>query len=117
MSTQLPPISMCAQLLSASASAAQAKAEAMKPPWPMNPFPTGIRPGSATDRVLTELRRIHPQQLERGQLRMRLSLTRGMTTWALRYLEAHGLVQRLPDPRNSSFKRWRAVVPPTVGTE
>ena len=107
MSTQPPPISMFAQLLSASASAAQAKAETKPPPWPLNPFPSGIRPGSATDRVLTELRRIHPQHLERGQLRMRLGLTRGMTTWALRYLESHGLVERLHDPENSSFRRWR----------
>ncbi len=103
--------SLFAQLLSASASAAQAKAEAARPPWPLNPFPRGIRPGSATDRVLAELRRVHPQHLEHGQLRFNLNASRGMVTWALRYLEAHGLVKRLPDPRNPSFRRWRAVVP------
>lgn len=103
--------SLFAQLLSASASAAQAKAEAERPPWPVNPFPKGIRPGSATDRVLAELRRAHPQHLEHGQLRFNLNTTRGMVTWALRFLEARGLVERLHDPRNPSYRRWRAVPP------
>jgi hypothetical protein len=103
--------SLFQQLLSASASAAQAKAEAERPPWPLNPFPRGIRAGSATDRVLAELRRVHPHHLEHGQLRINLAISRGMCSWALKYLEAHGLVQRLHDPRNPSFRRWRAVVP------
>lgn len=99
--------SLFQQLLSASASAAQAKAEAERPPWPVNPFPKGIRPGSATDRVLAELRRVHPQHLEHGQLRFNLGISRGMCTWALRYCEEHGLVERLHDPRNPHFRRWR----------
>lgn len=108
--------SLFAQLLSASASAAQAKAEAERPPWPVNPFPKGIRPGSATDRVLAELKRAYPQHLEHGQLRMNLGLSRGAVCWALRYLEARGLVERLHDPRNPSYRRWRAVLPgPTFG--
>lgn len=110
--------SMFAQLLSASASAAVAKAEAERPPWPMNPFPSGIRAGSATGRVLAELRRVHPQQLEHGQLRFNLGASRGMVTWALKYLERQGLVERVSDPRNPSYRRWRAVLPaPTSGGE
>lgn len=103
--------SLFQQLLSASASAAAAKAEAEKPAWPMNPFPRGIRPGSATDRVIAELKRAHPQFLEHGQLRMRLGISRGMATWALKYLERQGLVERVRDPRNPSYCRWRAVLP------
>lgn len=118
MTSQPPKLpSMFEMLLSASASAAQAKAEAEKPPWPHNPFPRGMRDGKCTDRVLAELRRVHPQHLEHGQLRFNLNASRGMVTWALRYLEAHGLVARLPDPRNSGFRRWRAVMPPPTVEE
>lgn len=108
--------SMFEMLLSASASAARAKADAEKPAWPPNPFPRGIRPGSATDRVKQELKREYPRFLEHGQLRMRLGISRGMCTWALRYLERCGEVERLHDPRNPSYRRWRAVPPaPTFG--
>lgn len=108
--------SMFEMLLSASASAVQTKADAEKPAWPPNPFPRGMRDGKCTDRVLAELRRAYPQHLEHGQLRMNLGLSRGMVTWGLRYLEARGLVERLHDPRNPSYRRWRAVLPaPTFG--
>lgn len=100
--------SLFAQLLSASASAAQAKAEAEKPAWPPNPFPRGMRDGKCTDRVLAELKRAYPQHLEHGQLRMNLGLSRGAVTWALRYLEARGMVTRATDPRNPSYCRWRS---------
>ncbi len=107
--------SMFEMLLSAGASAAQAKAEATKPPWPVNPFPTGIRSGSATEAVLAELQRVAPKPLENGQLRFNLSITRGMATWALHYLESQGLVARVSDPRHPAYCRWRAVLPaPTV---
>ncbi len=99
---------MFEMLLSASASAAQAKAEAVKPPWPMNPFPSGIRAGSATERVMAELRRVHPQHLEHGQLRFNLGASRGMVTWALKYLESQDLVCRVHDPRHPHYCRWRA---------
>lgn len=102
-----PPLSLFAQLISASASAARAKAEAVKPPWPANPFPTGMRQGSATERVLAELRRVHPQPIEHGQLRFNLNASRGMVTWALKYLEHHGLVSRVHDPRHPHYRRWR----------
>ncbi len=100
--------SMFEMLLSASASAAAVKAESERPPWPMNPFPTGIRAGSATERVLAELRRVHPQHMEHGQLRFNLNASRGMITWGLRYLESQGFVERVHDPRHPSYRRWRA---------
>jgi len=82
----------------------------MNPPWPPNPFPRGMRDGKCTDRVLLELKRAYPQHLEHGQLRMSLGLSRGAVCWALRYLEARGLVARIHDPRNSQYRRWRAVI-------
>lgn len=94
--------------MSASASVAKAKAEAQRPPWPINPFPRGIRAGSATDCVKQELEREYPRFLEHGQLRMRLGLSRGAVTWALNYLESLGLVERVHDPRNPQYRRWRA---------
>jgi hypothetical protein len=108
MTTTPPKLpSMFAQLLSASASAAQAKAEAERPPWPPNPFPSGIRSGSATEAVLNLLRSEAPRHLEHGQIRMRLDISRGMATWALKYLEGNGMVERVHDPRHPHYRRWR----------
>jgi hypothetical protein len=90
--------------------AANACATDERPSWPRNPFPKGIRAGSATERVLNELRRVHPQHVEHGQLRFNLNASRGMVSWALRYLEGHGLVSRVHDPRNPHYRRWRAVL-------
>ena len=93
-----------------AASHAQAKAEAEKPAWPLNPFPRGMREGCCTQRVLDELKRAYPRHLEHGQLRFNLSLSRGAVSWSLRYLEANGLVARVRDPRNPLYRRWRAVI-------
>lgn len=98
------------QAMGCASSFAQAKADAEKPAWPPNPFPRGMRDGKCTDRVLAELKRAYPQHLEHGQLRMNLGLSRGAVCWALRYLEARGLVARVRDPRNPQYRRWRAVV-------
>lgn len=76
--------SLLMQLLSINADAAEMKA-AEQPAWPVNPFPRGIRSGSATDRVLADLVRAVP-----------------------RYLESHGLAEGLSDPRNAHYLRWRA---------
>ena len=53
--------SMFEQFLSAAASAAAAKSEAQHSARPANPFKKGIRAGSTTDRVLSELRRAFPR--------------------------------------------------------
>lgn len=99
--------SLFQQLLSASASAARAKAEAAKPPWPMNPFPQGIRSGSVTDRVLAALRQESPKALEAGQLRFRCNANRGGISWAVRYLQHQGLIEQISDPRSPCFRRYR----------
>lgn len=92
---------------SAAASASAAKAEAERPPWPVNPFPKGIRPGSVTDRVLQELQREAPGVLEHGQLRMRCAASRGAVNWATAYLCAHDLIEQLQDPRSPMYRRYR----------
>lgn len=108
--TGVPPKlpSMFEQFMSAAASSASAKADNLRPAWPHNPFPKGIRSGSATEAVLAELRRVAPKPLENGQLRFNLGITRGMATWALHYLESRGQVARVSDPRHPAYCRWRA---------
>ncbi len=101
--------SLFAQLLSASASAAQAKAEAECPPWPVNPFPKGIRPGSATDKVQRILETHHPRWLEHCELMRMTGLSRGAVTWALRYLSEHGMTRSIPSVRHQSYRRYQFV--------
>ncbi len=103
---------MFEMLLSVSATAVQAKAEATRAPWPTNPFPTGMQSGRTTERVLALLRREAPRSFEHGQIRTSLSASRGMVTWSLKDLEAKGLVERLSDPRSPQFYRWRATADP-----
>jgi len=107
--TSTPPRipSLFEQFMSAAASAAAAKADTERPPWPTNPFPRGIRDGSATDRVLAELRRVAPQALEAGQLRHRCQAKRGAVAWAVRYLEEKDLIEKLQDPRSTMYLRYR----------
>ena len=102
------PPSLFEMFASASRSVAAVKAEAERPPWPVNPFPTGPKSGCTTERVLALLQAEYPKHLEHGLLRMLLGATRGMITWSLRYLEAKGQVERIHDPRYLHFKRWRA---------
>lgn len=99
--------SLFEQLLSASASAAQAKVE--RQPWPMNPFPRGIRPGSATEKVLAELQRVAPQSLEAGQLRMRCGISRGALAWAVSYLISAGEIRAVPHHRHPQYLRYSAI--------
>jgi hypothetical protein len=93
-----------------AASHAQAMADAEKPAWPANPFPRGMRDGCCTQQVMEELKRAYPKHLEHGQLRFNLNLSRGAVSWSLRYLEAHGLVARVSDPRNPNYRRYRAIL-------
>lgn len=86
------------------------KDDAPRVQWPANPFPRGMRDGSCTYKVHQELMRVHPRFLEHGQLRVGLNLTRGAVSWALRYLEERGFVTKVVDPRNTQYRRYRAVV-------
>jgi hypothetical protein len=108
--TSLPPKlpSLFEQFMSAAASAAAAKSEAQRPSWPTNPFPPGIRAGSTTDRVLSELRRAFPQSLDHGQLRHRCQAARGAVNWATSFLHYLGKIESLKDPRSPKYKKYRA---------
>lgn len=99
--------SMFEQFMSAAASATAAKTEAQRPPWPSNPFPSGIRSGSVTDRVLAELRLAYPQTLEHGQLRHRCQAGRGAVNWATQFLIHLGKVESFPDPRSPQYRLYR----------
>lgn len=100
--------SMFEQFLSAAASAAAAKSEAQHPARPANPFKKGIRAGSTTDRVLSELRRAFPQSLEHGQLRHRCQAARGAVNWATSFLHYLEKIESLKDPRSPKYKKYRA---------
>ncbi len=102
------------QFMSAAASAANSATSVpgrrAYPTWPVNPFPQGVRSGSATDRVLQELKRCYPEVLAAGQLRFRCAANRGAVTWAVRYLAEHGLIEVIRhDPRNPCWNRYKWV--------
>ncbi|MRR51852.1 MAG: hypothetical protein EG825_13235 [Rhodocyclaceae bacterium] len=104
----MPVPSLFSQLMQGAAAAASAKTE--KPAWPLNPFPTGIREGSATDRVLTELKRVAPQPLDAGQLRHRCGVSRGALAWAVRYLQDTGQIRAVPRPgRHPQYLRYQFI--------
>lgn len=81
-----------------------------RPAWPVNPFPKGIRPGSATDKILSALNAKHPRWLEHCELMRMIGRSRGAVTWGLRYLAAHGLVRSIPSCRHPQYRRYRAVL-------
>lgn len=95
------------QLMALAAHAAM-HPEKPRGPWPANPFPSGIRRGSTTDRVLAELVRAHPESMTAGQLRANCEVGRGAVAWAMAYLRSHGLVQAVQDPRQCNYRRYRA---------
>lgn len=99
--------SMFEMMLSASASAAAAKAELEHQPWPVNPFPSGIRPGSATEKIRAILTAEPLRWFEHHQLMRLTGHSRGAVTWGLRYLQEHELVRSIPSARQSQYRRYR----------
>lgn len=100
---------MFEMLMSASASAARAKEEAQRPPWPSNPFPKGPQPGSATEQILAALTEAHPRWLEHWELMRITGRSRGAIAWGLRYMQERGLVMSIKSARHPNFLRYRAV--------
>jgi hypothetical protein len=82
----------------------------MNRPWPPNPFPKGIRTGSATEKVLHALKAAHPSCLEHWQLMQITGRSRGAIAWGMRYLQANGLVQAFSSMKNRQYLRYRAVI-------
>lgn len=108
MTTQPPKIpSLFEQMLSASEAAAQAKAE--RPPWPANPFPPGIRSGSATEKVKAVLEVHHPRWLEHCELMRLTGHSRGAISWAVKYLAEREMVRSIPSARHSSYRRYQLI--------
>ncbi len=100
---------MLEMLMSASASAAKAKEEAQRPAWPSNPFPKGIREGSATDNILAALTAAHPRWLEHWELMQITGRSRGAISWGMRYLQERKLVMSTKSARHPQFLRYRVV--------
>ena len=97
-------------LTSATASARRAREEAERPPWPANPFPSGIRPGLASDRVLAALRAAHPSWLEFNELMANANCSRGAASWAIRFLTSNGLARAMPSLRHPNYHRYQAII-------
>lgn len=107
---QPPGIPSLLQLaLGASASARQAKLDAQKPVWPINPFPPGIRSGSATDKVYFILSANPKRWFEHCELMRLTGHSRGAISWAIRYLAEHRKVRSIPSSRHPQYKRYMAV--------
>jgi hypothetical protein len=100
---------MFEMLMSASASAAKAKEDAQRPPWPANPFPKGIRDGSATEKILAALNEAHPRWLEHWELMQITGRSRGAIAWGLRYMQERKMVMAIKSARHPKFLRYRVV--------
>lgn len=99
--------SMFAQLMAAASHAAMQPERPRQ--WPLNPFPRGIRAGSATDKCLKALQANEGKWLEVCDLMRITGHSRGAIAWAMRYLGAQGLVRSIPSARHSAYKRYQAI--------
>ncbi|MBK7022315.1 MAG: hypothetical protein IPH41_01935 [Sulfuritalea sp.] len=99
--------SMLDMFLSAAASAAAAKADVERPPWPANPFKKGVREGSATDKVHAILVAQQRRWFEHCELMHLTGHSRGAITWALKYLGERGKVRSIPSARHPQWRRYR----------
>ena len=88
-----------------------AGAMASTPPqqWPLNPFPKGIRAGSATDKCHKALADNHPRWLEVCDLKRLTGHSRGAIAWAMRYLVKNKMARSIPSSRHPSYCRYQAI--------
>lgn len=88
-----------------------AGAMASTPPqqWPLNPFPKGIRAGSATDKCLKALVAAHPRWLEHCELMRLTGHSRGAIAWAVAYLGRHKLLRSIPSARHRQYLRYQVI--------
>lgn len=101
---------MLEQAMGCAASYARARAEAEKPPWPANPFPKGIRCGSASEKILRALVQAHPRWMEHWELMRVTGRSRGAVCWGIRYLAESGLLRSIPSARHPSYRRYQAIL-------
>lgn len=93
-----------------ASSFAAAKLDAQRPDWPTNPFPRGIREGSATELILEALKTAHPRWMEHWELMQITGRSRGAISWGMRYLGERGLVRAIKSSRNPQYLRYQAVI-------
>lgn len=105
-----PLPSLLEQAMGCAASFAAAKLEAQRPPWPSNPFPKGIKSGSATDLSLAALTAAHPRWLEHWELMQITGRSRGAISWGMRYLQERKLVMSTKSAKHPNYLRYRAVI-------
>lgn len=106
--TGLP--SFAEMIAGAAAAATRNRQEAQRPPWPLNPFPPGVRTGSVTDKVLAAAVSAHPSWLEHHELMTATGGSRGAIAWAVRYLQEHDLLRSIPSARHRQYRRYQAIV-------
>lgn len=100
--------SLYEMLMAAAASAAMNPDQPQQ--WPVNPFPSGVRQGSVTDRVLIAVVEHHPKWLEHYELIRLTGGSRGAIAWAVRYLQEHGKLRSIQSARNPQYRRYQAVI-------
>ena len=106
---------LCAQLRTAAAGASSSSPAEIPPPWPANPFPKGIRPGSVTDKVRAVTLSAHPKWFEHNELMRLCGGSRGAIAWAVRYLQHHGLLRSIESVKRPGYRRYQAVSVTTEG--
>lgn len=96
-------------LLEQAMGCAEAMAAEPVQQWPLNPFPKGIRAGSATDKCLKALETAHPRWVEHAELMRVTGHSRGAIAWAVAYLQRHKLLRSIPSARNRQYLRYQAI--------
>lgn len=108
MTTQPPKLpTMFEQLLASAAHAAKHPDQPRQ--WPMNPFPRGVRPGSATEKIMVALNAAHPRWFEHWELMRICGRSRGAVSWAMAYLQLHGKARSIQSGRNPQYRRYQAI--------
>jgi hypothetical protein len=105
-----PLPSLLEQAMGCATSFAAAKLEAQRPAWPPNPFPKGMREGSATELVLCALYESHPRWLEHWELMQITGRSRGAISWGMRYLQERGRVRSCKSAKHPQYLRYQVVI-------
>lgn len=99
--------SLCEQVVAAASAANSAQ----RPAWPHNPFPTGVRAGSVTDKVLQLLVSKYPRWHDHREIMRLTGASRGGIAWAVRYLQERHLVRSIASANgHPQYRRYQAVL-------
>ena len=100
------PTSFWSNFIAAVNQRAQRSEPRPTKPWPANPFPSGIQPGSGAHRALLVLEAVAPDSLTAGEIFMAANVTRDALKRGLAELVRRGLATAHPDPRNPRWHRY-----------